>query len=55
MGVGRGVGVEESLTVCVSQFGLAVRHWASKQKDLGSIPLRLSSLFKGYGLWHLSL
>ena len=23
----------------MSQFGLAVRHWAGKQKDLGSIPL----------------
>ena len=30
----------------VSRFGLAVRHWAGKQKDLGSIPPRLSFLFK---------
>ena len=43
-----------------SRFGLAVRHQASKQKDLGSIPLRLSSLFRkavvcGHGLVPLSL
>ena len=30
----------------VSRFGLAVRRYASKRKDLGSIPLRLSFLFK---------
>ena len=50
---GWGEGGQES--DCVNVFGPAVKHWASKQKDLGSIPLRLSSLFKGYGLWHLSL
>ena len=32
----------------VSQFGLAVRHWAGRQKDLGSIPLQLSF---SEGLW----
>ena len=31
---------------CVSRFGLVVRRYAGKQKDLGSIPLRLSSPFK---------
>jgi len=30
----------------VSRFGLAVRLWAGKQKGPGSIPLRLSLLFK---------
>ena len=35
--------------VTVSRFGLAVRRKAGKRKDLGSIPLRLSFLFKG--LW----
>ena len=30
----------------VSRFGLAVRRQAGKQKGLGSIPLRLSVLFK---------
>ena len=30
----------------VSRFGLVVRRWAGKRKDLGSIPLRLSFLFK---------
>ena len=30
----------------VSRFGLAVRRYAGKRKDLGSIPLRLSFLFK---------
>ena len=30
----------------VSRFGLAVRRSAGKRKDLGSIPLRLSFLFK---------
>ena len=31
-----------------------VRLWAGKQEDLGSIPLRLSSLFRICGLWILS-
>ena len=30
------------------QFGLAVRRWAGKQKDLGSIPLRLSFLLQRF-------
>ena len=30
----------------MSRFGLAVRRYACKRKDLGSIPLRLSLLFK---------
>ena len=30
----------------VSRFGLAVRRYVGKRKDLGSIPLRLSFLFK---------
>ena len=30
----------------MNRFGLAVRRSADKQKDLGSIPLRLSFLFK---------
>ena len=30
----------------VSLFGLAVRRYAGKRTDLGSIPLRLSFLFK---------
>ena len=35
-----------------SRFGLAVRRWAGKRKDLaGSIPHRLSFLFKSCGLW----
>ena len=38
----------------VSQFGLAVRRSAGKQRDLGSNPLRLSFLFKSCGLWTLS-
>ena len=38
----------------VSRFGLAVRRWAGKQKDLGSNLLRLSFLFKSCGLWTLS-
>ena len=33
-------------TVFVSRFGLAVRRKAGKRKDLGSIPLRFSFLFK---------
>ena len=32
--------------VVVNRFGLAVRCYAGKRKDLGSIPLRLSFLFK---------
>ena len=46
-GRGRGEGV-------VSRFGLAVRCWAGKQRDLGSNPLRLSFHFKSCGLWTLS-
>ena len=43
-----------------NEFGLAVRRSAGKRKDLGSIPLRLSFLFKkvvvcGHGLVILSL
>ena len=34
-----------------SRFGLAVRREAGKRKDLGSVPLRLSFLFKSCGLW----
>ena len=34
----------------VSRFGLAVRRWADKHKDLGSNPRRLSFLFKNGGL-----
>ena len=30
----------------VSRFGLAARRFVGKRKDLGSIPLRLSFLFK---------
>ena len=30
----------------VSRFGRAVRRWAGKRKDLGSISLRLSFLFR---------
>ena len=41
-------------TADMSQFGLAVRHQAGKQEDLGLIPIQLSSLFKGCGLWTLS-
>ena len=37
----------------MSQFGLAVRRQAAKQRDLGSNPLRLSFLFKICGLWTL--
>ena len=32
--------------ILVSRFGLAVRRWAGKRKDLGWIPLRLPFLFK---------
>ena len=35
----------------MSRCGLAVRRKADKQKDLGSIPLRLSFLFKICDLW----
>ena len=37
----------------VSAFGLAVKRYACKQMDVGSTssPLRLSVLFKSYGLW----
>ena len=39
----------------VTPFGPAVRCSAGKRKDLGSIPLRFSFLFKkGCGLWTLS-
>ena len=39
----------------VSRHGLAVRCWAGKQKDLGSIPLRLYSLSKAVDCdWTLS-
>ena len=34
------------MPIVVSWFGLAVRRWAGKQKDLGSILLQLSFLFK---------
>ena len=43
-----------SLSLTVSRFGLAVRRWAGKRRDLGSNPLRLSFLFKRCGLWTLS-
>ena len=32
--------------IIVSRFGIAVRRYAVKRKDLGSIPLRLTFLFK---------
>ena len=47
-------GTENSKRFTVSRFGLAVRRYAGKQRDLGSNPLRLSYLFKGCGLWTLS-
>ena len=37
---------EKDSLQAASRFGLAVRRYAGKQKGLGSIPLRLSSLFK---------
>ena len=37
----------------VSRFGLAVRRYTGKQRDLGSNPLRLSLLIS-CGLWTLS-
>ena len=45
---------QECKETYVSRFGLAVRRQAGKRKDLGSIPLRLSFLFKSCGLWTLS-
>ena len=42
----RGIKFEKTEQLRVSRFGLAVRRWAGKRKDLGSIPLRLSFLFK---------
>ena len=39
----------------VSRFGLAVRRLAGKQKDLGSIPLRLFFRFKNCDMWSLCL
>ena len=38
----------------VSRFGLVVRHYAGKQRDLSLNPLWLSFLFKNCGLWTLS-
>ena len=38
----------------VSWFGLAVRRWAGKPRDLGLNPFQLSFLFKSCGLWMLS-
>ena len=39
----------------VCRFGPApVKRYAGKQRDLGSNPLRLSSLFQSCGLWTLS-
>ena len=35
----------------ISRFDLAVSRYAGKQKDLGSIPLRLSFLFENCGLY----
>ena len=35
----------------MSRFGLAVRRQAGKRKDFGSIPLRLSFLFKKVVVW----
>ena len=37
----------------VNRFGLPLRRGGSKQKDLGSIPLWLSSLFNSCSLWTL--
>jgi len=58
-------GVSDKQTPCkikrsMRWFGLAVRHEAGKQKDLGSVPLQLSLLFKkvmvcGHSLVTLSL
>ena len=40
--------------VTASRFGLAIRRKAGKQKDLGSIPLRLSFFFKSCNLQTVS-
>ena len=40
------VDVKHHSTITVSRFGLAVRRYAGKQKDLGSVPFRLSFLLK---------
>ena len=37
-------------TLFVRRFGLAIRRYAGKQRDLGSDPLWLSFLFKNCGL-----
>ena len=42
---------KRALERLLSRFGLAVRRLAGKRKGLGSIPLRLSFLFKSCGLW----
>ena len=47
-------GVHEPANRLKSRFGLAARRQAGKQKNIGSIPLRLSSLFKSCGLLALS-
>ena len=36
------------------RLGLAVRRYAGKQKDLGSIQIQLFPFFKSHGLWTLS-
>ena len=36
------------------QFDPAAKHYAGKQRDLGSIPLRFSFLLQSCGLWTLS-
>ena len=38
----------------VGRFGLAVRRYAGKQRDLGSNLLRLSLFLKSCGLWTLT-
>ena len=38
--------MDDGVASFVSRFGLAVRRSVGKRKDLGSIPLRLSFLFK---------
>ena len=40
--------------VTASRFGLAIRRKVGKQKDLGSIPLRLSFFFKSCNLQTVS-
>ena len=42
----KGLRMRWLLKCLVSQFGLAVMHWASKQKGISLIPLWLSLLFK---------